>query len=92
MFGKIGAPEILLLLVAVVLLFGAKKLPDLARSVGKSARILKSEAKAMKTDTARPQAPADPPGDPAHQAPLGLEAAPAHAAGPREPAGVTTQR
>ncbi|MER5765684.1 twin-arginine translocase TatA/TatE family subunit, partial [Streptomyces sp. NPDC002082] len=27
----------LLLLVAVVLLFGAKKLPDLARSVGKSA-------------------------------------------------------
>ncbi|MFR0353722.1 Sec-independent protein translocase subunit TatA [Streptomyces sediminimaris] len=50
MFGRLGAPEILLILVVVVLLFGAKKLPDMARSLGKSARILKSEAKAMKED------------------------------------------
>ena len=34
--------------MVIVLLFGAKKLPDMARSLGKSARILKSEAKAMK--------------------------------------------
>ncbi|CAM5591608.1 Sec-independent protein translocase protein TatA [Streptomyces pilosus] len=57
--GKIGAPEIILILVVVILLFGAKKLPDMARSLGKSARILKSEAKAMKED--KPSAPADPP-------------------------------
>ncbi|MFJ9539476.1 Sec-independent protein translocase subunit TatA [Streptomyces sp. NPDC101225] len=50
MFGRLGAPEILLILVVVVLLFGAKKLPDMARSLGKSARILKSEAKAMKDE------------------------------------------
>ena len=50
MFGKLGAPEIILILVVIVLLFGAKKLPDMARSLGKSARILKSEAKAMKSD------------------------------------------
>ncbi|MCX4530302.1 Sec-independent protein translocase subunit TatA [Streptomyces sp. NPDC002596] len=39
-----------LLIVAAVLivLFGSKKLPDTARALGKSLRILKSEAKAMK--------------------------------------------
>ncbi|MEV7871960.1 Sec-independent protein translocase subunit TatA [Streptomyces sp. NPDC088124] len=62
MFGKIGAPEIILILVVVVLLFGAKKLPDMARSLGKSARILKSEAKAMKSE-GQQTAPADPPND-----------------------------
>ncbi|MFI9806972.1 Sec-independent protein translocase subunit TatA [Streptomyces sp. NPDC052301] len=50
MFGRLGAPEIILILVVIVLLFGAKKLPDMARSLGKSARILKSEAKAMKEE------------------------------------------
>ena len=50
MFGRLGAPEIILILVVIILLFGAKKLPDMARSLGKSARILKSEAKAMKAE------------------------------------------
>lgn len=59
MFGRLGAPEIILILVVIVLLFGAKKLPDMARSLGKSARILKSEAKAMKEESnASAQAPA----------------------------------
>ncbi|MBL1101877.1 MULTISPECIES: Sec-independent protein translocase subunit TatA [Streptomyces] len=62
MFGRLGATEIILILVVIVLLFGAKKLPDMARSLGKSARILKSEAKAMKSDGQQQQnAPADPP-------------------------------
>ncbi|OON82255.1 Sec-independent protein translocase subunit TatA [Streptomyces tsukubensis] len=64
MFGKIGAPEIILILVVVVLLFGAKKLPDMARSLGKSARILKSEAKAMKSEGGNKESdPSDPPAD-----------------------------
>ncbi|MDX2932157.1 Sec-independent protein translocase subunit TatA [Streptomyces ipomoeae] len=50
MFGKLGPWEITLILVVIVLLFGAKKLPEMARSLGKSARILKSEAKAMKSE------------------------------------------
>ncbi|MBD0740814.1 Sec-independent protein translocase subunit TatA [Streptomyces sp. CBMA152] len=68
MFGRLGAPEIILILVVVVLLFGAKKLPDMARSLGKSARILKSEAKAMKAD-GQQTAPADPP-HPGEQPPV----------------------
>ncbi len=59
--GRLGPTEIILILVVIVLLFGAKKLPDMARSLGKSARILKSEAKAMKED--KSSAPADPPSD-----------------------------
>lgn len=60
MFGKIGTPEILLILVVVVILFGAKRMPDMARSLGQSLRILKSETKALRTedpsDTARSDA------------------------------------
>ncbi|MCC3651918.1 MULTISPECIES: twin-arginine translocase TatA/TatE family subunit [Streptomyces] len=43
-----GISELAIVLIAVAVLFGAKKLPELARSMGKSARILKSEARAMK--------------------------------------------
>lgn len=49
-----GISEIAIILVVVILVFGAKKLPDLARSAGKSARILKSEARAMKSDRTPP--------------------------------------
>jgi sec-independent protein translocase protein TatA len=41
MFRQIGAGEILLILAVLILLFGAKKLPELARSLGKSARELR---------------------------------------------------
>ncbi|WNI34293.1 Sec-independent protein translocase subunit TatA [Streptomyces sp. ITFR-6] len=50
MMGNLKPLEIVLIIAVVLLLFGAKKLPDMARSLGKSARILKSEAKAMKKD------------------------------------------
>lgn len=50
MFGRLGAPEIILILVVVLLLFGAKRLPDMARSFGQSLRILRSESKAMRKD------------------------------------------
>jgi TatA/E family protein of Tat protein translocase len=42
--------HILLLLIVVVVLFGAKRLPDSARSLGRSMRIFKSEIKEMKND------------------------------------------
>jgi TatA/E family protein of Tat protein translocase len=42
--------HILILLIVVVVLFGAKRLPDSARSLGKSLRIFKGEMKEMKKD------------------------------------------
>ncbi|MCZ4506706.1 sec-independent protein translocase protein TatA [Streptomyces phaeochromogenes] len=77
MFGRLGAPEIILILVVIILLFGAKKLPDMARSLGKSARILKSEAKAMKTEGKDDSAtPAAPPQDDQSQVQRTIQAAP----------------
>ncbi|MGV9350453.1 Sec-independent protein translocase subunit TatA [Streptomyces spiralis] len=75
MFGRLGAPEIILILVVIILLFGAKKLPDMARSLGKSARILKSEAKAMKEE-GRTTSSAPAPGDEQPPAQRTIQAAP----------------
>jgi sec-independent protein translocase protein TatA len=47
---NLKAPELLLILLVLVLLFGAKKLPDISRSLGRSMRIFKSEIKQMKDD------------------------------------------
>ena len=40
-FGNLGLPELLIILFILVLLFGAKRLPDLARSLGQSIRAFK---------------------------------------------------
>ena len=45
--------HILLLLIVLVILFGAKRLPDSARSLGRSMRIFKSEMKEMNTDDSK---------------------------------------
>ena len=47
---NIGATEILLILAVVILLFGAKKLPELARGSGRALRIFKSETKGLHDD------------------------------------------
>lgn len=49
----------LIVIAVFVLLFGAKKLPDAARSLGKSMRIFKSEIKEMQSDS-NPEASAPP--------------------------------
>ncbi len=46
----IGPTEILVILGIVVLLFGGKKLPELARGSGKALRIFKTEVKALDDD------------------------------------------
>jgi sec-independent protein translocase protein TatA len=48
--------ELIILAVVVLVLFGAKRLPDSARALGKSLRILKSEVSAMKSDDKAPEA------------------------------------
>lgn len=46
----LGTPELLIILAVVVLLFGAAKLPDLARNSGRALRIFKSETKGLLED------------------------------------------
>lgn len=47
---SLGWSEVLIILVIVLLLFGANKLPELARSMGRSARIFKSEVNEMRAE------------------------------------------
>jgi sec-independent protein translocase protein TatA len=44
--------HILIVAVVFVLMFGSKRLPDAARSLGQSLRILKAETKALNSDAA----------------------------------------
>lgn len=41
MFGNLGFPEILIILLIVLLLFGAKRIPEIAGSMGKGIREFK---------------------------------------------------
>ena len=50
MFGGVGIPELLIVLVIVLLLFGSKKLPELARGLGKSVTNFKSGLNEEQTD------------------------------------------
>lgn len=85
--------HLLIVAIIIILLFGSKKLPDTARALGKSMRILKSEAKAMKDD-GKPSAPAQQP-DEQSAAQRTIQAAPGDVASSRpvnEPTDTTTQR
>ncbi|CUU54560.1 sec-independent protein translocase protein TatA [Parafrankia irregularis] len=53
----LGAPEILIIAIVVLVLFGSKRLPDAARSLGRSMRIFKSEVKGLREDDHSEPAP-----------------------------------
>lgn len=50
MFRQIGPTEILIILGVIVLLFGGRKLPEVARGSGRALRIFKSEIKGLHED------------------------------------------
>lgn len=47
---NLGAPEIIIVAVLLIVVFGWKRLPDAARSLGRSARVFKSEVKELRSD------------------------------------------
>jgi sec-independent protein translocase protein TatA len=50
--------HLLIILLILVILFGGKRLPDAARGLGRSLRILKSEVNQLHDDAPKPPAPA----------------------------------
>lgn len=50
MFGNLGAGEIILIVLVVLLLFGAKKIPELARGIGKGMSEFKKGLKDVETE------------------------------------------
>lgn len=59
LIGSLGTPELLIILAVLVLLFGASKLPDLARGSGRAIRIFKSETKGLLDDEDEDETKAD---------------------------------
>jgi sec-independent protein translocase protein TatA len=58
-------PEIWIILIVVgFLVFGAKRMPDAARGLGRSLRIFKAETKGLLTDDDHPPVPANAPAQP----------------------------
>ncbi|GGZ81518.1 hypothetical protein GCM10010344_55910 [Streptomyces bluensis] len=55
--------HLLIVAITIIVLFGSKKLPEAARGLGRSMRILKSEARAMKGDEPAGPAGGAPAGD-----------------------------
>jgi sec-independent protein translocase protein TatA len=55
--------HLLVLVVVFLILFGSKRLPDSARSLGRSLRIFKSEVQEMNKDDAKEDKKSDPTSD-----------------------------
>lgn len=52
MLNGFGWPHLLIIAVLIILLFGAKRLPDAARGIGKSMRIFRAETRGLADDEA----------------------------------------
>jgi sec-independent protein translocase protein TatA len=77
--GALKPWHIFVLVAVLVLLFGAKRLPDAARGLGRSMRILKAETKGLAEDDVQAKSEAQ-----AGRAPIeGQPAAPAQPAQPK---------
>jgi sec-independent protein translocase protein TatA len=60
MFSNLRGSEWLILILVVVLLFGARRLPDAARGLGRSLRIFKAETKGLTDSSAEGTADPEP--------------------------------
>ena len=61
MFGGLGMGEMILIFLVVLLLFGAKRLPEIGSSLGKGIREFKSSVREVESELKRPTYEAPPP-------------------------------
>ncbi len=59
MLGGIGAQELLLILLVILLLFGAKKIPEIAQGLGKGMREFRKAMKETQDELTKPQPPTE---------------------------------
>lgn len=60
MFGNLGMSEIMMILVIVLLVFGAKRLPEIGSAMGKGIREFKRSMREVTEEIDRPEPPAEP--------------------------------
>jgi sec-independent protein translocase protein TatA len=70
--GELSPWHLLILAAVFVVLFGSRKLPDAARSIGRSMRIFKAETKGLREDSDEAVATPPTPTPPAVEAPRPL--------------------
>jgi sec-independent protein translocase protein TatA len=73
MFGDLSFSHILILMLIVVLVFGAKRIPEIGSSLGQGIKEFKRSLKDVVEDRAEPRAPAPPPSSSSSTLPTGGE-------------------
>jgi len=61
MFGNLGFTEIMLLLLVILLVFGAKRLPEIGSAMGRGIKEFKKSMREVTDEIDRPPPPQDPP-------------------------------
>ena len=59
MLGGIGAQELILILLVILLLFGAKKIPEMAQGLGKGMREFRKAMKETQDELTKPEPPSE---------------------------------
>ena len=62
MFGSVGAPELILIFIVALLVFGPRKLPELGRAIGKGISEFRKATSDLKTTLEREMAAEEAPG------------------------------
>ena len=50
MFGRLGLPELIIILLIIILIFGANRLPEIGRGIGKGIKNFKDSTREGQND------------------------------------------